>query len=351
MLHAIPEARTAAHDGTLGVSQGRLLARVFANPRCAEQFPDSAGLLVGHAVTLGYDDFAVVVRGWEALADADGAHTDHQRAETLRDAQIAIVGNQVYLDARGGVLAGTMIEEIFERFCNTEFHADWDNGVSQWGDRMVPALLQRTPAQRRFDALLAVFTAAASSGNVGTLDTLINIVVDQVTYEHHLTKQAGGTTETIDPATVDHRRCETSRGHQLDPADMIAASLTGHIRRVVFDSAGVVIDLGRRSRRFTGSARDAVFLGDRQCIWPGCNQHTGRCQTDHSTPWATGHGPTSPHNGAPMCARHNLFKQRGYQTWRDPTGHWHTYRPDGTEIGYLTAPDCGNSTHRRLIEV
>ena len=34
MVHAIPGARAAANDGTLGVSQGRLLARVFANPRC-----------------------------------------------------------------------------------------------------------------------------------------------------------------------------------------------------------------------------------------------------------------------------------------------------------------------------
>jgi hypothetical protein len=34
-----------------------------------------------------------------------------------------------------------------------------------------------------------------------------------------------------------------------------------------------------------------------------------------------------------MCPRHNRFKNRGYRTIRDPHGHWHTYRPDGTEIG------------------
>jgi hypothetical protein len=39
-----------------------------------------------------------------------------------------------------------------------------------------------------------------------------------------------------------------------------------------------------------------------------------------------------------MCGRHNHFKQRGYRTWRDPTGQWHTYRPDGTEIGCADAP-------------
>jgi hypothetical protein len=31
--------------------------------------------------------------------------------------------------------------------------------------------------------------------------------------------------------------------------------------------------------------------------------------------------------------------KHGYTTRRDPDGHWHTHRPDGTEIGWLaTAP-------------
>ena len=33
LLHAIPEARSAAHAGVLGVAQAHLLAKVFANPR------------------------------------------------------------------------------------------------------------------------------------------------------------------------------------------------------------------------------------------------------------------------------------------------------------------------------
>jgi hypothetical protein len=33
-----------------------------------------------------------------------------------------------------------------------------------------------------------------------------------------------------------------------------------------------------------------------------------------------------------MCSHHNLIKNRGYRTRRDSHGHWHTYRPDGTEI-------------------
>ena len=41
---------------------------------------------------------------------------------------------------------------------------------------------------------------------------------------------------------------------------------------------------------------------------------------------------TVPANGGPRCPRHNLIKNHGYTVHRDPTGRWHTYQPDGTEI-------------------
>ena len=304
-----------------------------------DQLPDSAPLLVGHAQDLWFEEFSVVLQRWQALADADGAHAAHERAHTRRDAHVSVVGERVYLDGRGGVVAGSVIEEIFARFCDTEFRADWEAGIAQWGDKMHPGLLDRSAAQRRFDALLAIFTSAAGSGVVGHRDPLVNIIVDQATFEHHLATLAGANVEPLDPTTVDDRRCETSTGHQIDPADMLAAALCGRVRRVVLDTAGVVIDLGRRSRLFTGGARDAVLLGDRWCMWPGCDLRSGRCQTDHTTPWAND-GPTRPDNGGPACGRHNRWKQRGFTTLRDQTGHWHTYRPDGTEIGRLAnAPD------------
>jgi hypothetical protein len=29
---------------------------------------------------------------------------------------------------------------------------------------------------------------------------------------------------------------------------------------------------------------------------------------------------------------HNRFRQQGFTVYRDEHGHWHTLRPDGTEI-------------------
>jgi hypothetical protein len=127
------------------------------------------------------------------------------------------------------------------------------------------------------------------------------------------------------------RRCETIDGHPVPAGDIIRAMIRGQVRRVVRDDAGVVIHLGRRRRLFTGNARAAVLLASTSCIWPGCNRPTTQCQADHLTDWQ--HlGTTDPDNGAPLCARHNRFKNRGFTTQRDDEGSWHTLRPDGTEI-------------------
>jgi hypothetical protein len=133
-----------------------------------------------------------------------------------------------------------------------------------------------------------------------------------------------------EPHDADTYRCETLDGVPLEPVEAAAASLVQQVRRVVVDAAGVVIDLGR-ARAFTGGARTAVQLSTSHCPWPGCPVPASHCEIDHTHEHAKG-GRTNPGNGAPFCGRHNRWKQKGFTTWRDPTGDWHVHRPDGTEI-------------------
>jgi 5-methylcytosine-specific restriction endonuclease McrA len=115
----------------------------------------------------------------------------------------------------------------------------------------------------------------------------------------------------------------------MDPIAAVTLSLLGHVRRVVMGTSSTVIDLGRRSRLFTGTSREAIFLRGRRCIWPGCGlPHT---QIDHLTPWSEG-GATSPPNGAPLCPRHNRLKNEGYTTTRRADGSIEVRRPDGEAI-------------------
>ena len=130
----------------------------------------------------------------------------------------------------------------------------------------------------------------------------------------------------------DSYRCSTLDGVPLEPVEQFFSSLANHVRRVIVTTKGVVIDLGRKARLFTGSARLAAQLQSPRCIWPGCDVPTSRCEIDHLHDHANG-GPTNPDNGAPRCGVHNRWKQKGFTVTPDPdTGRWRTYRPDGTEI-------------------
>ena len=151
-------------------------------------------------------------------------------------------------------------------------------------------------------------------------------------FEHHLAKAMGANPAPLDPNDP-FSRCETADGTPVDPHDMIVAATIGQVRRVVLDSAGVVVNMGRKQRLFTGALRDAVMMHSRWCTCPGCRVAAAHCEADHVLPWANA-GPTNSINGGPMCSHHNRWKATGYKTWRDLQGHWHHYRPDGTEIGW-----------------
>jgi hypothetical protein len=328
-LRDLDDVRERLRAGEIGVCQTRELAKAHANPRCRDQLGDSAELLTGHAQQLPFDEFVVVMRRWVALADPDGARRDHDTIHAARNAHLSNVGDEYHLNAKGGTAQGVTMEAVFRAFCDAEFATDWAAARDIHGDDVCAAHLARTPAQRRFDALHAIFAAAAASGTVKVPDPLVNIIVDNDTFSEHVAHAAGGPKPSPDPADVDRRRCQTTDGVNLDPRDVVAAAVAGHIRRVVFDTAGVTINLGRKRRLFTGSARDAALLADTHCLWPGCRRH--RVDIDHREPWGR-HGPTDQHNSAPLCNRHNRWKHHGYTVHRNPDGTHTITRPDGTPL-------------------
>jgi len=135
------------------------------------------------------------------------------------------------------------------------------------------------------------------------------------------------------PRHPDPRRwgCESPDGAPLPRSAALEAILLGHVRRVVVDSAGIAVDVGRRRRLFTGVQREMVMRIARWCTSAGCSVPARHCQADHTLDHRFG-GETSTVNGGPLCGHHNRLKNQGYSVWLDPEGYWHTYRPDGEEI-------------------
>ena len=333
MLATFDTAAEMAARGDMGVAQMHALASVVANPRVKEHLVDGEELLVGQAAELDYDDYICLLANWERVADEDGAHHDTERTHRDRKASASIVGDQFFLDAVCGLAQGLQMKEVLEAFAKSEWMADWEAGVALHGDAMAAHLMERTDPQRRMDALLAIFLKAAGSDTETTGSGFtINLTVGLAAFEHHLAKAIGAEPQPLDPNDP-HNHCQTADGTPVDPLDMLVAITIGNVRRVVLDSAGVVLNMGRKQRLFTGALRDAVLMHSRWCTRPGCHVPATHCEADHVLPWANA-GPTDSSNGGPQCGHHNRWKATGYTTWRDPKGHWHHYRPDGTEIGW-----------------
>lgn len=324
-----PQVVERLSAGTLGSAQATRLASLHANRRVTHLLPDFVDVLTGYAESLSFDDFNTIATRWEQLADADGAHREHEGAHHDRDARVSVAGTATYLEGRFSNAQGALISEVFERFVQRELMKDLEMRDAL-GDG--PTMLARSSKQRRADAAYAIFAAAASQFPPSP-EPLVSIVIDQATFERTLSAMERDvplrSLIRSDENLLD-KRCETTAGVPIDPMHAVGAALVGQVRRVVMNSAGVPIDLGRRSRVFTGSSRSAVALRRRKCVWPGCNIVT--CEIDHRIAWVDG-GLTDVANADPLCRRHNRIKVRGFVTHYDEcTRSTYVVRPDGRRM-------------------
>ena len=341
-LRMLPAVAAAYEGGHIPTASVRAIASVAANPRVQPFLDDMVDkIFAEQASEETYDDFVDWLRTWERLADADGADQDAERSHAQRNATLVQdpVDGSWSLRGNSGALQGAVMAEVFAAYEAAEWEADREAAMALHGPDVTPDQFPRTPAQRRGDALHAIFRrAAATPADAQSPEPLVNVVIDAETLETELARAARDPDAGHDPARVDERICRTTSGHVLHPSDAVAALLVGHVRRVVVDAASNVIDLGRRRRCFTGSSREAVMLrsairdrGGTGCFWSGCDSPPWRQQADHHEPWRE-LGATDSRNGFPGCGFHNRLKETGFRPVRRPDGSFTLVRPDGTSI-------------------
>ena len=334
-LRALPAIAECYGDGLVGTDQVRRIAAVWANPRVREYLAVCEDEFLLAARELEYHDFDTFCVQWVNQVDQDGAEGKANRRWHRRTLQTVQDFNGFW-DLRGRMLSldGAQLTETLDHLVDALRLGDIEQAQAEHGESWRQHL-PRTSAQLRYDAFMELVRRGASVGpDLRPLATTTNLVIDHATYEHRLAALVGTTPPPLDP-TDRHRFSRTIDGTYVNPAEIVATSLIDHVRRVVTNAAGVVIDLGRRSRLFTGNSRDAALLSETTCYWTGCWVPASTCQIDHLTPWTTtapDPGRTNPGNGAPACGTHNRTKQHGYHAWRTPDGKWKLTRPDGTPV-------------------
>ena len=348
LLADLPVLAAAVADGEIGSDQLRLLVGLRSNLRCGHLLADSEELLLSHAKGLRLREFRIVCQRWLAHADPDGAHRDHETSRENRSVTSLNRGAGHEFHAQGDALTGDILIKIIDRQAAIELEHDIAWRVNEYGDRANEYPLPRTVKQRRYDAFMAIMTnnAGCGAGGAGSETPLVNIFTNETTLRYAIRHYFGHDTDDLGDPGMSERlwMCHTASGAPVDPHDLVVAALIGNVRKVVTDSSGRVIDLGRKQRLFTGAVREAVLLSGNRCCWPGCEQTGPFLHIDHLTPWtgpardrgggrSNGQGgETNAFNGAPMCATHNRRKHSDDITvTRTETG-WHHHRPDGTEI-------------------
>ena len=343
--------------GHIGAAQVTVLAAVHGNRRVRTELPAFLPNLLANAEEMCFEDFKATVAHFVALADADGAHDERDDAIEHRRSTVTEVGGSLDIRVAGGDgLTTDEIIGIYETFCDAEFQKDVAARRDLHGNDAHNHALARTPAQRSYDAIIAIFRAAGAAVRAGVdgkpAATVVNIVTDSTTFGRIMA--AAGLAPTsidglpvdpftglpasntlledlmVDPAGLSSIKCETDRGVPVHPHDVLRAVLAGHVRRVVLDSDGHVIDFGRKKRLFEGPARDAAKLLVRCCQHPGCDLPSSWSDVDHNIEWNE-LGATDQDNSGVLCRKHNSDKHHlKLRRKRATNGIDCTIRPDGT---------------------
>lgn len=197
-------------------------------------------------------------------------------------------------------------------------------------DEFAETVDDRTPGQRRADALVDICRLALTTGDLpdsGGDRPQITVMADYDT----ITRQ-------LRAATLD-------TGQRLSPDSARRLACDCGILPALMNSTGQVLDLGRERRLWTGPARKAILLRDGGCAFPGCDRPPRWTDIHHIRHWQHG-GASDRDNGVALCGHHHRVIHQGHWTVKiAPDG-----RPEFTPPTYVDRQQRPrrNNYHRRL---
>ena len=288
-LRAMPRVEEAFVEGEISRCHVAALRRARAG--CEEAFETEEKRLVDDATCLRYSHFARTLTYWRQRVDREAAEDDYQAAVEQRKLHLSqSFGDMWFLDGTGDPVSGAVVYAELKRLEQRCFEADWASAKERLGRDPLLDELGRSPAQRRWDALVEMATRSASTAPGSRRPEPLFVV-------------------HCDKPTFTGMLCELADGTVVPPGALVPWLVEGWIERIVFDGTGRVIDVGPRRRIFSGATREAIFAAQRECYHPYCERRAEDCQADHITESSKG-GLTVQDNGRPACGFHNRLRNR-----------------------------------------
>ena len=176
-------------------------------------------------------------------------------------------------------IARNVVRSEIDRLCKELFRSDWADAEARLGRPPTIHDLERTDAQRRHDAL--VIMAERSAGAAGHTQTPVTMIV-HVSYAEAEAIAAEAAGLTVEPLPYDEVLRELADGTHLSRAAVRELAVRAHVRRVVFDPDGEILDLGKPRRFFSNAQRLAASILQPVCAC-GCGLDAQLCEADHDT--------------------------------------------------------------------
>ena len=313
-LRDMPETFSALQMGDIHFAHAVALGKTSEKKHLAWAFTAAErDDLVPAAKSMSWQNFRTVLWKFEQAADPSQGDNDAEHDEARAEFNFSATFEGAFrADGWFDPISGEIVDAELKRLCQQLLADDWAEARARLGDDARIKDLCRSQGQRMKDALvlMARRSAAARTGSL----PCVNVHVDYATFTAAMNELAG-----LPGAYSAEGVRETNAGVPISARQIVGLALEGHVRRVVFDNDGQVLDFGAKKRFFTGALREAVEVRDRVCQHPGCGLPAVWCEVDHVDPFSKG-GPTSIKNAQLLCGFHNRRKRDSHMTpWWDQT--------------------------------
>jgi len=187
------------------------------------------------------------------------------------------------------------------------------------GPDPVDAPVKRTVRQRNADALTDICqdhlngeTASkdnepdpkATVSRRAKPTALISIDIDTAFDTHLDLARMHGFADTGVQVDMTKIRAELLAGGPLPKFVTDLLTCDASLRRLVVDTAGIPLNIGRSTPTVTEAQRIALHVRDKGCVFPHCTRPAQWCDAHHVQPRSRG-GPTDLHNLVLLCRHHH----------------------------------------------
>jgi hypothetical protein len=292
--NVFPVMGSAARDGSLSAGQVAVITKTV-KPHLVETFTAHEAAVVPTLVGMNVADTATAMQHWATHADA--LIDTPEPPETIGSLHLSSTLDGTW------ELSGTMTD-----LAGITLRAALDIAMSARDDR--------APSVKQHDALadIARFYLDHHREPPATRRRPhINLIM---------------TWDDVDA----HRSAMSVDGAPLNATASRTLLCDSVIHRVVTDTSGAILNVGRAQRTVTAAIWAALVIRDRGCRFPRCDRPAQACDAHHIVHWGD-RGETSLDNLLLFCPKHHhLVHDKSYEVKLLPDATVEVTKPDGTVI-------------------